>query len=122
MIGGFVVGADANIARVVIRAIGPSLTRFGITHPLSDPILELHNSNGVLVTANDNWQDSQRLEVLATGLAPMDARESVTTGWFTSGAYTAVVHGKNQQTGVGLVEVYCCTLEREKSLSHLSQD
>ena len=47
MIGGFVVGADANIARVVIRAIGPSLTRFGITHPLSDPILELHNSNGV---------------------------------------------------------------------------
>ena len=107
MIGGFVVGADANIARVVIRAIGPSLTRFGITHPLSDPILELHNSNGVLVTANDNWQDSQRLEVLATGLAPMDARESVTTGWFPSGAYTAVVRGKNQQTGVGLVEVYC---------------
>ena len=70
MIGGFVVGADANIARVVIRAIGPSLTRFGITHPLSDPILEFHNSNGGPVSANDNWQDSQRLEVLATGLAP----------------------------------------------------
>lgn len=107
MIGGFIVGPNANGgAKVVVRAIGPSLTGFGVTGALQDPTLELHDVNGALLTANDNWKDTEQDVIQATGLAPSDDRESVVVATLVSGPYTAIVSGANDTTGVGLVEVY----------------
>jgi uncharacterized protein GlcG (DUF336 family) len=107
LIGGFIVGANSGAARVLIRAVGPSLSRFGINHPLADPMLEIHNANGAMITTNDDWGNSQFAEISANALAPSDPRESAILGWLPSGAYTAVVRGKNQTTGLGLIEAYC---------------
>ena len=92
---------------MVVRAIGPSLVRRGISNALADPMLELRDANGALVIADDNWNDSQGIELQSIVLAPTDSREAAATGLLTPGAYTAIVRGKNQQTGVGLVEIYC---------------
>jgi hypothetical protein len=111
MIGGFIVGAGAGTngrgsARFVVRAIGPSLADAGVPDPLQDPFLELRNSNGDLLAANDNWRDTQQAEIEATGLAPNDTRESVIVGVIGAGAYTALVRGADDGSGVGLVEIY----------------
>ncbi|MDQ6809163.1 MAG: hypothetical protein M3Z64_07040 [Verrucomicrobiota bacterium] len=111
MIGGFIVGAGlgtngSGSERVVVRAIGPSLVPFGIDNALLDPTLELHDGNGAMVALNDNWKDSQQAELEATGIAPKDDREAAIVRVLTNGAYTAIVRGKTETTGVGLVEVY----------------
>ncbi|HZE13089.1 MAG TPA: hypothetical protein VE086_04965, partial [Chthoniobacterales bacterium] len=111
MIGGFIVGAGAGnngagSARIVVRAIGPSLTQFGVANALEDPTLELHDGNGNVIGFNDNWQESQAAEIQATGLAPGDQKESAIVRTFVTGAYTAIVRGNNSGTGVGLVEAY----------------
>jgi uncharacterized protein GlcG (DUF336 family) len=106
MIGGFIIGGSTGFAKVVVRAIGPSLASLGVSDALVDPMLELHDSNGALLAANDNWQDTQAVELQATALAPSDSREAATVAWLTPGAYTAIVQGKGGQTGVGLIEVY----------------
>ena len=107
MIGGFILGGETGCSRVIVRALGPSLAALGVSGVLADPALELHDSNGALVTANDNWEETQALDLQATGLAPGDPHESATLGWLTPGAYTAVVRGNTGQNGVGLIEVYC---------------
>jgi hypothetical protein len=107
MIGGFIVGpTDTGLADVLVRAIGPSLSDFGIANPLLDPLLELHDSNGALLTTNDNWKDTQETEIEATGLPPGNDSESAILQTLAPGAYTAVVRGVADTTGVGLVEVY----------------
>src|SRR5204863_7877197 len=111
MIGGFIVGAGlgnngAGSARLVVRAIGPSLTQFGVPNALDDPTLELHDGNGAVISFNDNWQDSQAAEIQATGLAPGNTKESTIVRTLLSGAYTAIVRGKDGGSGVGLVEAY----------------
>jgi hypothetical protein len=111
MIGGFIVGAGlgnngAGSARVVVRAIGPSLAQFGVPNVLSDPTLELHDGNGNVIGSNDNWQELQAAEIQATGLAPSDPKESAIVKTLTMGAYTVIVRGKDNGTGVGLVEAY----------------
>ncbi len=106
MIGGFIIGGSTGFAKVVVRALGPSLASLGVSGALVDPTLELHDSNGALLEANDNWQDTQAVELQATALAPSDFREAATVAWLTPGAYTAIVQGKGGQTGVGLIEVY----------------
>ena len=105
LIGGLII-QGANPARVIIRAIGPSLSQAGITNPLANPTLELHDAQGNLTAVNDNWQDSQRAEVIATGIPPTNTFESAIVRTLTPGAYTAVVRGKNNTTGVALVEAY----------------
>jgi uncharacterized Zn-binding protein involved in type VI secretion len=105
MIGGFIITGSGQ-KRVIARAIGPSLAQHGITNPLLDPTLELHNGNGALIASNDNWRDSQQAEIQATGLAPSDDRESAIVRSLTPGNYTAIVRGKNNTIGVALVEVY----------------
>ena len=108
MIGGFIIGGNGHgNGRVVIRAIGPSLSAFEITDALQDPVLELKNANGVIVASNDNWQESQENEINQTGLAPTDIRESALVTVLPDGNYTAIVHGKNNTTGVAIAEVYC---------------
>ena len=111
MIGGFIVGAGAGTsgrgsARFVVRAIGPSLADAGVPEALQDPFLELRNGNGDLVAANDNWRDTQQAEIEGTGLAPHDTRESAIVGVIGAGAYTALVRGADDGSGVGLVEIY----------------
>ena len=106
MIGGFILGPDdAQNAQILVRAIGPSLTQFGVTDALLDPTLELHDANGTLMSNND-WQDTQAAEIGATGLAPTDPKESAILMSLPPGSYTAIVSGNNGQTGVALVEVY----------------
>jgi uncharacterized protein GlcG (DUF336 family) len=106
MIGGFIVGGDTGCSKVVARALGPSLGALGVSGALADPILELHDANGALVTANDNWEETQALDLEATALAPSDAREAATLGWLTTGAYTVIVRGSGGASGVGLIEAY----------------
>ena len=106
MIGGFILGGESGNANVVVRALGPSLTAFGVTGALADPTLELRDGNGALVQSNDNWRETQQTEIEATGLQPTNDLESAVFGALAPGAYTAVVAGKEDLTGVGLVEVY----------------
>lgn len=107
MIGGFILGGGGGSATVVIRAVGPSLTQFGVADALADPTLELRNGDGTLVQDNDNWNDTEnKTELVATGLQPGDDLESAIFASLPAGAYTAIVAGKNGTAGVGLVEVY----------------
>jgi hypothetical protein len=111
MIGGFIISGDAP-KKVIIRAIGPSLVRAGVKGALMDPILELHASDGTLIASNDNWE-SNSTEVAATGVSPIDNRESAIVSTLAPGAYTAVVRGANDTSGEALVELY--DLSRETS-------
>jgi len=114
MIGGFIVQGTAS-KRVIVRAIGPELTRYGVPNAMANPTLELHDSTGALIATNDNWRTTiiggiittnQVREITASGLAPADLRESAIIAELPAGNYTAIVHGVNNTTGVGLVEVY----------------
>ena len=105
MIGGFIVGGTAP-AKVIVRAIGPSLTSAGVKGALPDPILELHDSQGSLVFQNDNWRDVQAQQIIASTVAPTNDRESAIVATLDPGAYTAIVRGANNSVGVALVEVY----------------
>ncbi len=105
MIGGFILGGGGGDASIVIRAIGPSLSP-GVPGALADPTLELRDENAALVQSNDNWKDSQQLEIEQTGLQPSLDLESAILSTLGPGAYTAIVAGQGNTTGVGLVEVY----------------
>jgi hypothetical protein len=108
MIGGFILGPEeAQDANILARAIGPSLTPFGVAGALPDPVLELHDADGALLKSNDNWMDSpDKDEIEATGLAPGNDLESAIFATLPPGSYTAVVAGKDGVTGVALVEIY----------------
>jgi hypothetical protein len=111
MIGGFIIGGGLGSdgdgsSKVLVRGIGPELTNFGIADALQDPQIELFDGNGNLLTSNDNWKDSQQAAIQATGLAPRDERESAILTTLIQGNWTAIMHGKNNATGVGLIEVY----------------
>jgi hypothetical protein len=102
MIGGFIIlGNDPP--KVIVRAIGPSLP---VTGKLADPVLELHNPDGSILASNDNWRSTQESEIMDTGIPPTNDLESAIVATLPPAAYTAVVRGKNNGTGVGLVEVY----------------
>lgn len=105
LIGGFIVGGSGNID-VLLRALGPTLGQLGVNGFLADPILELHDGSGALIMSNDNWRTDQQSAIIATGKAPPDDLESAIRHTFTPGNYTAIVRGKNQTTGIGLVEAY----------------
>jgi hypothetical protein len=107
MIGGVIVGPPSfGNTKVLLRAIGPSLAQRGVNGSLQDPTLELYDGNGVLMTANDNWKESQEGDIAATTLPPTDDRESAILSSLAPGSYTAIVRGKDDSTGVALVEAY----------------
>src|SRR5207253_2516667 len=104
MIGGFIITGSGQ-KRVIVRAIGPSLVNFGITNPLQNPTLELHDGTGTLITSNDNWMDAPNKQaIIDSGLAPIDNLESAILTSLNPGAYTAIVRGVNNGTGIALVE------------------
>ena len=106
LISGFIVG-EVGSGTVIVRALGPSLASFGVSNPLSDPILTIYDSKGSLIATNDNWQDSNNaIDVQRNGLAPPNALESAIVLQLPAGEYTAVVRGTNGGTGNALVEVY----------------
>ncbi len=104
LIGGFVVAGPGS-AKVVVRAIGPSLVTSGVLNAIDDPTLEVHDSNGN-VTGNDDWQAAPNGESIPVALQPRDTRESAIQMTLVPGSYTAIVRGKGTSTGVGLVEAY----------------
>jgi hypothetical protein len=107
LIGGLIISSEASAqANIVVRALGPSLGAIGVAGTLQDPTLELRDGNGGLVALNDNWRDTQEGIITSTGLEPSDDREAAIFAALPAGAYTAVVHGKDETTGVGLVEAY----------------
>ncbi len=105
MIAGFVIGGTRP-RRVIVRALGPSLTAAGVPGALADPTLTLYNAQSQPMATNDNWKDTQQAEIAATPFPPNNDLESAIVVTLDPGAYTAIVSGKNGTTGVGLVEVY----------------
>ena len=114
MIGGFIVQGSGP-KRVIIRAIGPELTQFGIPDALANPTLELHNGSGALIGSNDDWQttilggiitSNQVSDIQNSGHAPTAASESAIIANLQPGNYTAIVRGVSNANGVVLVEVY----------------
>jgi hypothetical protein len=110
LIGGLIVGGGSGggTAKVIVRALGPSVPVAGA---LADPTLELHNGSGTTISTDDNWKtrpdgSSQQAEIEATTVPPTSDSESALVASLAPGNYTAIVRGKNNTTGVGLVEVY----------------
>jgi DNA-binding beta-propeller fold protein YncE len=101
--GTIILGSKST--QVVLRAIGPSLAGAGVPNPLEDPVLELRDPNGELIAVNDDWREHEA-EVNATMLPPTDPRESVIVATLYPANYTAIARGKNDSTGVALVEAY----------------
>lgn len=120
LIGGFIVTGTQS-KRVIVRAIGPSLSSI-FTGVLADPTLELRNSAGGLIMSNDNWRSNQEQEIIATGIPPNDDLESaiVATLPANSSAYTAIVRGVNNGTGIGVVEAYDLDLTVDSKLANIS--
>ena len=105
-IAGFIIfGSEPK--KVILRGIGPSLSEAGVAGALADPVLDLHGSRGELIGTNNDWkEDNQETDIRASGLAPRDDREAAIVATLAAGAYTVVLHGRDQADGVGLVEVY----------------
>ncbi|HVF70078.1 MAG TPA: hypothetical protein VM940_00535 [Chthoniobacterales bacterium] len=104
LIGGFIVGN--GLTKVIVRAIGPTLSTFGISNPLLDPTLAVVAANGTPLATNDDWETAQKVEIQGTGLAPNDSRESAIVTTLAPGSYTAIVRGKNGEIGIAVVEAY----------------
>jgi hypothetical protein len=118
-IGGFIISGSMP-KHVLVRALGPSISRFGIPNPLPDTIMELHGPSGFTTVINDNWRDTQEAAITATGLAPTDNLESAIDATLAPGAYTAIIRGKNNTTGVGLIEVYDIAQASTSKLANIS--
>jgi PKD repeat protein len=118
-VGGFIVTGSAP-KHVLIRGIGPSLTGFGVLDVLADPVLDLHGPGAFATITNDNWRQTQEAEILATGIPPADDLESAIVATLAPGAYTAIVRGNGNTSGVALVEVYDLNQGVDSKLANLS--
>ena len=119
MIGGIILRGTEQ-KKVVVRALGPSLTAFGLSDVLTDPILELRGPNGTLVASNDNWRTNQQAEIEATGLQPQNEAESAIVTDLPATDHTAIVRGKDNSTGIGVVEVYDIDQLADSRLANIS--
>ncbi|MFZ1221311.1 MAG: delta-60 repeat domain-containing protein, partial [Chthoniobacterales bacterium] len=118
-IGGFIV-AGTEPKHVLIRAIGPSLAQFGVPNALADPVLELHGPDTFVTMTNNNWRDRQEAGILASGIPPTNDLESAIDATLDPGAYTALVSGNGNTSGVALVEVYDLDQEVDSKLANIS--
>src|SRR5205807_566475 len=106
MIAGFIVSGSQS-KTIIVRALGPTLDSYGVANTLNDPMLELHDSSGATIATNDDWQTgSQASQISSSGYAPRNSNEPALITTLPAGAYTAIVRGYNNSTGVALVEVY----------------
>jgi hypothetical protein len=120
LIGGFII-TGSQPKRVIVRAIGPSLSS-SFSGTLADPVLELRDSSGGLIGSNDNWRSDQEAEIIATGIPPANDLESaiVATLPANNSAYTAIVRGANNGTGIGVVEGYDLDQTVDSKLANIS--
>jgi cell division septation protein DedD len=120
MIAGFIITGSAS-KDIVVRGLGPSLTGSGISSGLlADPIIELRNSSGVLLQQNNNWKDDQRSQIEGGPFQPTNDLESVILRTLTPGAYTAILKGVGNTTGVGTIEVYDNSSAAASQLANIS--
>jgi hypothetical protein len=108
MIGGFILNGGSGERQVLIRALGPTLAQapFNITGSLTDPTLMLVDGNGTVIASNDDWKSSQQNEIEASGLAPPNDHEAAILTTLPTGNFTAIVSGKNGETGIALVDLF----------------
>ncbi|MBL4575109.1 MAG: hypothetical protein JKY51_03300, partial [Opitutaceae bacterium] len=115
MIGGLVIqGNPGETKRIIIRGIGPSLLNQGVADALFDPVITLHDKDGIALLENDDWDYSPQTDaILASGFGPSDRRESVILIDLDPGIYTVIVKpfedeesGQESIPGVGLIEIY----------------
>jgi hypothetical protein len=120
LIGGFIITGTPP-KKVIVRAIGPSLSSF-FPGALADPVLELRDSSGGLIRSNDNWRSDQEAEIIATGIPPTNNLESAIAATLpaNSSAYTAIVRGVNNGTGIGVVEAYDLDRAVDSKLANIS--
>jgi hypothetical protein len=120
LIGGFII-TGAQPKKIMVRAIGPSLSSL-FPGALADPILELRDSSGGLIRSNDNWRSDQEAEIIATTIPPTNNLESaiVATLPANNSAYTAIVRGVNNGTGIGVVEAYDLNRTVDSKLGNIS--
>jgi spore coat protein A len=120
LIAGFIItGGESK--RVLLRAIGPSLSAFGVSGALTDPVIRLFNSSSLEIANNDDWQTARGAsEIQALGLAPKSASEASMVQSLAPGSYTAVVSGKDASTGIALVEAYDIGQSANSALANIS--
>ena len=117
-IGGFII-TGTGPKRLLLRAIGPSLTS-AVQKPLADPVLELHGPSGFVTIINNNWRDDQEQEIIGTGIPPTNNLESAIVASLAPGQYTAVVRGNGHPLGVALIELYDLDLAADSKLANIS--
>jgi hypothetical protein len=120
-IGGFIITGNGS-KHLIVRAIGPSLTKFGFTESevLHDPMLEIHGPGTFGTITNDNWRDFQEAQIKADGLPPTHDSEAVIDATLPPGSYTAIVSGKGNTAGIALVEIYDLDTGAASRLANLS--
>ena len=120
LIGGFII-TGTEPKSVVLRALGPSLSGFGLSNVLSDPVLSVYNSSGTWIASNDDWQaDLNHSIIEANGLAPTNPLESATVVTLAPGAYTVKVTGHDATPGISLVELYDVYPYSDSKLGNMS--
>jgi hypothetical protein len=120
-IGGFIITGTGS-KHVLLRAIGPSLTQFGVPDALANPVLELHGPSPFVTITCDNWRDdpAQEALIIASGIPPSDNLEAAIDATLVPGNYTAIVRGQNNTSGVALVEVYDLSQPLPAKLANIS--
>jgi photosystem II stability/assembly factor-like uncharacterized protein len=120
-VGGFIITGTAP-KHVLLRAIGPSLTQSGVPDALGDPVLELHGPGAFVTIIDNNWRDDPVPEalIIASGIPPTNDLEAAIDATLNPGTYTAVVRGKNDTSGIGLVEIYDLSQSADSKLANLS--
>jgi hypothetical protein len=120
LIGGFII-TGSEPKTILLRALGPSLGSFGVSHPVRDPVLRVYDSSHTLIATNDNWQsDPHNADIQKSGLAPTNLLESATLQTLAPGAYTVIVTGKDPSPGTGLVELYDLSPQSNSNLVNMS--
>lgn len=118
-IGGFIIAGNTP-KQVIVRGIGPTLTRSDIVDVLADPVIELHGPGSFVTVTNNDWRDDQEQEIMATGISPTNDLEAAIVATLAPGAYTAIVRGNGNTSGVALVEVYDLNQEVDSRLANIS--
>jgi arylsulfatase A-like enzyme len=120
LIGGLIV-SGAESKQVILRALGPTLGQppFNVPHALANPMIELRDSTGALIIANDDWGSAPNAQAIsASGKAPPNRLESAILTSLNPGNYTVIVRGVNNTTGNALIEGY--DLDRSTTASEFS--
>jgi plastocyanin len=119
LISGFIISGSGNKS-ILLRALGPTLSSFGIANALPNPVLQLNNGTGAVITSNDNWGNAANAQSIPANLRPPNSLESAILTSLGAGNYTAVVSGVNSTTGVALAEAYDLDTTTGAILSNIS--